>query len=150
MSTTGVSATTLPGVTATSARDRLPGHIPLVAVVCLSGAGVLVPWVAYLASSLPHTYVMANWNAAWVGFDVALILLLGATGVLVRQAHPLQVPAAYLSAAFLIADSWFDVMTSSGTGLFVSLATAALVELPLAAFLLRHATRVSLNASSLQ
>ena len=123
---------------------------PVPAVVCLTGAGVLVPWVAYLASSLPHTYVMANWNAAWVGFDLALIVLLGATGLLARRAHPHQVPAAYLSAAFLLADSWFDVMTSSGTGLAVALATAVFVELPLAGFLLRHASRASLNASSLQ
>lgn len=132
MSSTGFSATPIP------------------AVVCLSGAGVLVPWVAYLASSLPHTYVLANWNAAWVGFDIALILLLGATGLLARRGHPHQAPAAYLSAAFLLADSWFDVMTSSGTGLFVALATAVLVELPLAGFLLRHASRAPLNASSLQ
>ena len=149
MSSTGIP-TTIPAVATTGVRNRLPGHIPLVAVVCLSGAALLVPWVAYLASSLPHTYVMANWNAAWVGFDVALILLLGATGLLVRRGHPQQVPAAYLSAAFLLADSWFDVMTASGTGLYVALASAVLVELPLAGFLLRHAGRASLNASSLQ
>jgi hypothetical protein len=124
--------------------------IPITEVVCLGGAGVLVPWVAYLASSLPHTYVLANWNAAWVGFDIGLIVLLGATGLLVRRGHPHQVPAAYLSAAFLLADSWFDVMTSSGAGLLVALATAVFVELPLAGFLLRQASRASLNASSLQ
>ena len=29
-------------------------------VVCLACSTVLVPWVAYLATSLPQTYVMSN------------------------------------------------------------------------------------------
>lgn len=119
-----------------------PGVGRRMALVCLGCAVVLIPWVAYLATSLPQTYVLANWNSAWVGFDVLLMALLGTTGVLARRAHPLHVPAAFASAAFLVADAWFDVMTSSGSAFVVSLAAAAIIELPLAAFLLRYGTRV--------
>jgi hypothetical protein len=129
-------------------RRRAAAVRPL-ALVCFACAVVLVPWVAYLATSLPQTYVLANWNSAWVGFDVLLMGLLGATGLLARRQHPLHAPAAFASAAFLVADAWFDVMTSSGTNLVVSLASALLVELPLAAFLLRYATRATTEAARL-
>ena len=59
---------------------------------------------------------------------------------------PLHAPAAYACAAFLVADAWFDV-TTSGSNLAVSLGSAALVELPLAASLVRHATRVTTEAT---
>jgi hypothetical protein len=74
------------------------------------------------------------------------MVLLGVTGVLARRQHPLHAPAAYASAAFLVADAWFDV-TTSGNNLAVSLVSAAVVELPLAAYLVRHATRVTTEAT---
>lgn len=106
----------------------------------LACAALLVPWVAWLATSLPQTYVISNWNGAWVGFDVLLIVVLGTTGVLARRQHPLYAPAAFASAAFLVADAWFDVMTADGSDRLVALVSAVIIELPLAALLLRHAT----------
>ena len=60
----------------------------------------------------------------------------------------MQLAAAFLSAAFLLADAWFDVMTSTGSGLVVSLVSAVFIELPLAAFLLRYATRIIAAATT--
>jgi hypothetical protein len=51
-------------------------------------AVVLVPWIAYLAVTLPRIYVTHNWDEAWVGFDILLLLLIASTavvGILRRQ-----------------------------------------------------------------
>lgn len=103
--------------------------------LALASAGVLVPWTMYLGRSLPSVHVIESWGTTWVGFDVLLITVLGAAGVLgLRQSHWF-VPAAAATATLLCADAWFDVMTSSGTEQSVAVAMAALVELPLAAAL---------------
>ncbi|MGZ4600937.1 MAG: hypothetical protein ACXVYY_08505 [Oryzihumus sp.] len=78
-------------------------RLRLAALLCLACAAVLFPWAAYLSTSLPQTYVLTDWNGAWVGFDVLL--------------------------------------TSVGSDAVVAFATAVLVELPLAAYLVRHASR---------
>jgi len=135
-----VDAVALPS--ASPHRAELTRRVRGLALLCLACTALLAPWVAYLATSLPSTHVTTDWNGAWVGFDVLLMVLLGVTGVLARRQHPLHAPAAYACAAFLVADAWFDV-TTSGSSLAVSLGSAALVELPLAAYLVRHATRVT-------
>ena len=112
-----------------------------VALLCLACVAVLLPWVANLSMSLPQTYVLTDWNGAWVGFDVLLMALLATTGVLTRRQHRLHPHAAFASAAFLVADAWFDVTTSGGRDAVVAFASAVLVELPLAALLVRHASR---------
>ncbi|GAA1236614.1 hypothetical protein [Oryzihumus leptocrescens] len=130
-----VSVSVAPGRRGPTRRQRLA------ALLCLAGAAALLPWVAYLSTSLPKTYVLTDWNGAWVGFDVLLMVLLATTGVLTRRQHPLHPHAAFASAAFLVADAWFDVTTSVGSDAVVAFATAGLVELPLAAYLVRHASR---------
>ena len=37
------------------------------------GTIALIPWVIYLAFSLPDNYVAHNWPATWIGFDCVLI-----------------------------------------------------------------------------
>lgn len=148
MSTATLPTTGLADPLAPPTRAGLVGRVRGTALLCLAAAAVLVPWVAYLSTSLPRTYVMTNWNGAWVGFDVLLMGLLATTGLLARRQHPLHAPAAFATAAFLVADAWFDVMTS-GTNLAAAVASAILVELPLAAFLLRYATRAITEAARL-
>jgi len=41
---------------------------------------VLVPWVVMLAAVLPSAHRAAHWDIAWAGFDIALALLLFASG----------------------------------------------------------------------
>ena len=141
MSPTSAPASTVSESSAVPGRPGLTRPLRLAALLCLGCAAVLLPWVAYLSTSLPQTYVLTDWNGAWVGFDVLLMALLATTGVLTRRQHPLHPHAAFASAAFLVADAWFDVTTSVGRDAVVAFASAVLVELPLAAFLVRHASR---------
>ncbi|HEX8972631.1 hypothetical protein [Oryzihumus sp.] len=143
MSLTNAPASTvsaLPSVPSPG-RRRPPWRLRAVALLCLTCAAVLLPWVAYLSTSLPRTYILTDWNGAWVGFDILLMLLLATTGVLTRRQHPLHPHAAFASAAVLVADAWFDVTTSVGSDAVVAFASAVLLELPLATFLVRHASR---------
>ena len=117
------------------ARRRMPGVAP----VSLASAAVLVPWIVYLTRSLPRTYLLTGWSSAWVGFDLLLTGALATTGLLARRHHPLWPSAAFASAALLVADAWFDVMTSGTGGLLVPVLSAALLELPLAALLVARA-----------
>ena len=39
----------------------------------------LIPWTIGLGVSLPRTYVAANWQALWTGFDVVLLGCLSVT-----------------------------------------------------------------------
>ena len=128
---------------ASSVLTRLAGRFRGQVSLYLACAMVLVPWTAYLATSLPQMYVTANWNVTWVGFDILLAALLGTTGVLTYRRHALRAPGAFATAAILFVDAWFDITTSTGTDLALALASAALVELPLAVLLVRGATRVN-------
>ncbi|HEX4345813.1 MAG TPA: hypothetical protein VHZ31_09645 [Solirubrobacteraceae bacterium] len=93
----------------------------------------LVPWTLWLAISLPTRHLTNHYDAAWSGFDVALAASLLATGLgIFRQATWTQ-GVASSAAALLVCDAWFDVtMSASGREQLIAIATAALVELPLA------------------
>ena len=41
---------------------------------------ILLPWIAYLAYSLPSRQVSADYDVAWAGFDVMLLVALAGTG----------------------------------------------------------------------
>jgi hypothetical protein len=97
---------------------------------------VLVPWIIFLALTLPHRYVASHWTLTWVGFDLALLLSLAATSVLAWRGRQVMIVACFITATLLVCDAWFDVTTSSTwRDAAFSIADAALVELPLAALL---------------
>jgi hypothetical protein len=112
-----------------------------VAVMVLS-AVVLVPWIVYLAITLPPRYVANNWDVTWVGFDVLLLVLIAATAVLGYLRRQLLVLTAFAAGVLLVCDAWFDVLTAHGDELTWSLATALAVELPLAGLLIAGALQV--------
>jgi hypothetical protein len=95
---------------------------------------VLVPWTVFLGFELPDRQESSHYNIAWVGFDVMLLVVLAATGFFaLRRSHFLALGAT-AAATLLVVDAWFDVMTSPPGGQFLeSLASAVLIELPLAA-----------------
>ncbi|KQX61806.1 hypothetical protein [Angustibacter sp. Root456] len=94
----------------------------------------LLPWVAVLAVSLPHRAVSHHYALAWAGYDVGLAAALAATAVAAVRRSRLLPVAASAAGALLLADAWFDVVTSApGRAVLESLAMAVLVELPLAA-----------------
>jgi len=101
----------------------------------ITGAGVfLLPWLVYLAVSLPASTRAWHWPAAWAGLDSLEAAGLLATGLLLLRRDPRCCLAALPTAGLLLADAWFDVATSPpGAGELTSLAMALAVELPVAA-----------------
>jgi hypothetical protein len=77
--------------------------------------------------------VSADYDIAWVGFDIMLMLVLASTGYFALRRSPLSRPAAAAMATLLVVDSWFDVVTSPPDQRMLSIALAGLIELPLAA-----------------
>ena len=80
--------------------------------IMIGGTLVLIPWTVYLAFALPDDYVVHDWTATWVGFDLLLIALMTATvlfGMLRRQVMLLT---AFATGMLLICDAWFDVLTA--------------------------------------
>ena len=108
----------------------------------VTSAAVLVPWVVYLALTLPREYAAQNWDRTWVGFDLLLVAMLAATAVLGWLRRQLVVLTSFATGVLLVCDAWFDVMTAHGDDRIWSVVTALLVELPLAAVLVLAATRV--------
>jgi hypothetical protein len=110
--------------------------VPLwVAPAFLVFAAGLLPWIAWLFTTLPDEATAAHWRLAWGGFDVGLASALGATGILIVRRSRLTQVAATVAATMLVCDAWFDVLTSRGTtNVVVAAVLAAVVELPLALF----------------
>jgi hypothetical protein len=93
---------------------------------------ILLPWIVYLAYSLPSRQVSADYDVAWAGFDVMLLLALAGTGYFALRRSRYLATAATATATLLVVDAWFDVMTTLPGQRLEPVALAVLVELPLA------------------
>jgi hypothetical protein len=111
-------------------------------LVLVVSSAALVPWIAYLAVSLPPRYVAHNWDVTWVGFDVLLLVLMVATAVLGYLRRQMLVLTAFATGILLICDAWFDVLTAHGDDQVWSVVTALVVELPLAALLITGSMQI--------
>src|ERR1700691_1715869 len=110
--------------------------------IMTSGTLVLIPWIVYLSFALPDDYLVHDWTATWVGFDLLLLALMAATvvfGMLRRQAMLLT---AFAPGILLVCDAGFDLMTAGSGDFWVSVLTAALGDLPLAAVLITGTLRL--------
>ena len=119
------------------------------ALVALAAAGVFLgPWTLYVTSTLPSRHLAQHWSLLWGGFDVALVLGVLATALLLARGSRQMAVAAAMTGAFFLCDAWFDVLTAHGSHeLREALAEALLGELPLAAICLWIALRTeSLSA----
>ncbi|MET7698939.1 hypothetical protein [Streptomyces sp. NPDC005485] len=116
-------------------RRRWPG-------MALIGFGLaLLPWLLVLAAALPTAPSVPHWSAAWVGLDALEALGLTATGALLLRRDPRHPLTAAATAALLIVDAWFDIVTSArGAELAAAIAMAAVAELPMAALCVVLAT----------
>jgi hypothetical protein len=117
-----------------------------VAPVFAGVAICIVPWIVYLAFELPERNTAQHYNLAWSGFDVLLLCFLARTALLAwRGKRQVQLPAV-ATATMLIVDAWFDVLTAApGWDLTQALASAFILELPLAAmaiYIARNVDRV--------
>ena len=110
--------------------------------LALSASVVLIPWIVYLAFTLPQNYAAQHWRVAWVGFDVLLLMFMVATAVLGFLHHRLLTLIAFATGVLLVCDAWFDMMTARRGDIVVSVLSAATVELPLAVILIGGTLRI--------
>ena len=116
---------------------RARGRRWLVLGVTALGAVVLLPWIAFLSVTLPLTSSGGAWRTAWVGFDFALALALGATAWLVWHRRDLAMLGIAATATLLICDGWFDVCLSWGSSeRWSAPVLAVFVELPVSVLLI--------------
>jgi len=107
------------------------------------GVLFLIPWTVYLAFSLPDNFSAQHWSIAWVGFDIALIAVLSFATWAAYYQKQILVAAAIVAATLLICDAWFDVIMSLGTkDELITIATALLIEIPIATFFILLARRI--------
>jgi hypothetical protein len=121
--------------------DQLPPR--WVAPLFLGMVIVLIPWIVYLAFTLPHRAIAHHYNLSWVGFDVLLLLAIASTGYLAfRRRREVELPAI-ATATLLVVDAWFDITTSSrGWPLIQAILLAVFIELPAAALAFYISRRV--------
>jgi hypothetical protein len=108
----------------------------------MGGTIALIPWIIYLAFTLPANYVAHNWPATWIGFDCVLIAFMAATAVLGWLRRQLVLLPAFTTGVLLVCAAWFDILTASPGQIWVSVLTAALGNLPLAVIMITGAVRI--------
>jgi hypothetical protein len=113
------------------ARQRVQAPRWLVPLA-VSAIVFMVPWLVYLGFTLPSRVRSDNYDVAWLGFDTLLMVVIAALGVCAWRRHPAAGLLAAVAAAMLVIDAWFDVTTSSASGLPMALVLAFAGELPLA------------------
>lgn len=94
---------------------------------------ILLPWIVYIAVSLPSRQLSPNYDIAWAGFDVLLAGGLGSTAYFALRRSRYLSAASAATAALLVVDAWFDCMTTPAGSRWESLVFCFVVELPLAA-----------------
>jgi hypothetical protein len=95
---------------------------------------VLIVWIGVLAATLPRYYRAGSWRGAWVGFDMGLLAAFAATGWAAWRRRQLLIICLVVLATLLCCDAWFDVVLDARTsGFELSLLSALVIELPLAA-----------------
>jgi len=126
----------------------------IVVLVIATCCVLLAAWTAMLAATLPMQYRAGGWRGAWVGFDVALLIALGATGWAAWHGRQVLILCLTVVATLLLCDAWFDVVLDIRTrGFGMSLLTALAVEVPLAVLAVlgaRRLLRLSLGRAGLR
>lgn len=104
---------------------------------------VLAAWIGVLAVTLPRYYRSGGWRGAWVGFDVFLLATFAFTGWAAWRRRQVLIVCLIVLATLLCCDAWFDVVLDARTsGFYLSLASALVVELPLATLAILGARRL--------
>ncbi len=96
--------------------------------IFLVWAVLLVPWTVYLAAQLPRRALAHNYDVAWAGFDLGMVLVLGAAAIAAFRANRGEIlpdRSRQPPPSLLLVDAWFDVMTSPPRDRAVAIAMAA-------------------------
>jgi hypothetical protein len=106
---------------------------------------VLLGWIIVLMLTLHRHYVATHWRFAWVGFDMLLLAAFAMTGWAFWRGRQIVIACMLVTGTLLCCDAWFDVILDLGTsGIWASLASAVVIELPLAFLMFRGARRLIL------
>jgi len=120
-------------------RRRRAIILGVIIVCCIA----LAAWTGVLAATLPRYYRSGDWRGAWVGFDIALLAAFAATGWASWRRRQMLIVSLVVLATLLCCDAWFDVVLDARTsGFLLSLLSALLIELPLAAVAILGARRL--------
>jgi hypothetical protein len=104
---------------------------------------VLVGWIIVLVLTLNRDYTATHWRLAWVGFDIVLLAAFAATGWAFWRGRQIAIACLLVTATLLCCDAWFDVILDLGSsGVWVSIASAVIVEIPLALVMFNAARRL--------
>jgi hypothetical protein len=104
---------------------------------------VLAVWIGFLAVTLPRYYRAGGWRGAWVGFDIAELVAFASAGWAAWRRRQVLIICLIVLATLLCCDAWFDVVLDARTrGFELSLLSALLVELPVAALAIIGARRL--------
>jgi len=103
-------------------------------VIVLSAVVAEISWTSYIGWRLPRHYVANHWDFAWVGIDLAqIVLLLGVAWAAWRR-RALLILFSTMSGTLLLVDAWFDVTTARRGDVGLSWLMALALEVPSALF----------------
>jgi hypothetical protein len=118
-------------------------------LVSIVACAALVAWIIVLALTLHRSFHTHHWKGAWVGFDFFLLLAFAATGWAFWRGRQIVIACLIVTGTLLFCDAWFDIVLDAGTSdVWISVASALVVELPLA-FLMLNAARRLIRLSAL-
>jgi hypothetical protein len=118
--------------------------------VTLGAAVLLVPWIMWLAHTLPITEKTQAWSLAWIGFDSILAVVLVSTAWLGYKRRQIALVGLIISGSMMLTDAWFDITLSWGThGLAGAILSAVLVEVPLGLLLITSALLIMRRSAAL-
>jgi len=118
------------------------------ALVSIVACAVLIGWIIVLGLTLHRSFHTQHWKGAWIGFDLLLLLSFAATGWAFWRGRQIVIACLIVTATLLCCDAWFDVVLDAGTSdVWLSIASAVIVELPLA-FLTFNAARRLIRLSA--
>jgi hypothetical protein len=103
----------------------------------------LAAWIAILLVTLPMRYVSHDWRGVWVGLDLAELAGFAATAWAAWNQRQVLIVLMNVTGTLLVCDAWFDLILDLGTrDIWMSVASAAIAELPLALVMFTAARRL--------
>lgn len=115
----------------------------LAALVSVLACAVLAGWIVVLVMTLHHSFNAQHWKGAWVGFDFILLFAFAVTGWAFWRGRQVVIASLIITGTLLCCDAWFDVILDAGTpDVWLSVASALFVELPLAFLMFNVARRL--------
>jgi len=112
-------------------------------LVSIAACTVLAVWIVVLSLTLHRSFHAQHWKGAWLGFDLILLLAFAATGWAFWRGRQMVIACLLVTATLLCCDAWFDVLLDLGSSdVWLSVASAVLVELPMAILMFNAARRL--------